>query len=398
MAAAKKSPQAAFFALTKSLQCEWSYLQRVFHLSELDFQALRDAICKQFVPALFQGNISNDEEEFFFLPVRLAGLGLRDPTKTATTAYHASKQGTQVVQESVKGLTEFSVLEHLSKLKHTVSLTHKTQNAADLAKFNTLISRFSPERQRALKRATSGTSSWLTSTPLERFHFDLSPYEFKDGLAIRYLRHPADLPACCDGCGAEFTLQHGLDCKKGGLVIQRHNEVRDCLGDIASEVWPSVIKEPIVREADHSSNDVGLRLDLGVRGVWSSQTEALFDIRIIDTDAPSYKHRTPEAVLESAAKEKKRIYQKAVEDRRGQFTPFVVSVDGLMHREAKHLMKRIAASLAKKWEKSYSDTVSFVRMRLSFAILRSASLCLRGSRVKWRCGLGFEDGAGLPAH
>ena len=26
-AAAKKSPQAAFFAITKSLQCEWSYLQ-----------------------------------------------------------------------------------------------------------------------------------------------------------------------------------------------------------------------------------------------------------------------------------------------------------------------------------------------------------------------------------
>eukprot|EP00731_Ephydatia_muelleri_P009682 Em0005g268a len=63
-----------------------------------------------------------------------------------------------------------------------------------------------------------------------------------DGLAISYLRH---LFACCDGCGADFTLQHGMDCKKGGLVIQRHNEVRDCLGDISSEVWPSVIKEPI---------------------------------------------------------------------------------------------------------------------------------------------------------
>ena len=118
-------------------------------------------------------------------------------------------------------------------------------------------------------------------------------------------------------------------------------------------------------------------------GVWSPQTEALFDIRIIDTDAPSYKHHTPEAVLESAAKEKKRIYQKAVEDRRSQFTPFVVSVDGLLHREANHFMKRIAASLAAKLEKSYSETVSFVRTRLSFAILRSASLCLHGSRVKW---------------
>ena len=80
--------------------------------------------------------------------------------------------------------------------------------------------------------------------------------------------------------------------------------MRDCLGDFSSEVWPSVIKEPIVREADPSSNDVGLRLDLGVLGVWSPQTEALFEIRIIDTDALSYKHPTPEAVLESAAKEK----------------------------------------------------------------------------------------------
>ena len=73
-------------------------------------------------------------------------------------------------------------------------------------------------------------------------------------------------------------------------------------GDISSQV--SVIKEPIVREADPSSNDVGLRLDLCVRGVWSPQTEALFDIRIIDTDAPSYKHCTPETVFENTAKEK----------------------------------------------------------------------------------------------
>ena len=75
------------------------------------------------------------------------------------------------------------------------------------------------------------------------------------------------------------------------------------MGNILSEVWPSVIKEPIAREADPSSNDAGLRLDLEVGEVWSPQTEALFDFRIIDTDAPSYKHRTPEAVLQSAAKE-----------------------------------------------------------------------------------------------
>ena len=44
---------------------------------------------------------------------------------------------------------------------------------------------------------------------------------------------------------------------------------------------------------------------------------------------------------------------------------------------------------------SYAQTCGYIRARLSFAIIRAASLCLRGSRVKWRSGLGFEDGASL---
>lgn len=54
-----------------------------------------------------------------------------------------------------------------------------------------------------------------------------------------------------------------LDCKKGGLVILRHNEIHDCIGDLASQVWPQVIKEPIVNEATATSSYPGLRLDLG---------------------------------------------------------------------------------------------------------------------------------------
>ena len=92
------------------------------------------------------------------------------------------------------------------------------------------------------------------------------------------------IPIKCDGCSANFTLQHALDCKTGGLVIQRHNEVWDCLGDMAAQVWSQVVCEPIVKEADSKADGPGLRADLGIRDVWTPQVDVLFDIKVIDTD------------------------------------------------------------------------------------------------------------------
>ena len=163
---------------------------------------------------------------------------------------------------------------------------------------------------------------------------------------------------------------------------------------MAALVWPQVIREPVVREGDPASDDPGLRLDLGIQGVWEPQVEALFNIRMIDTDAPSYRRRSPVSILDSGAVEKKRVYHSAVEDRRGNFTPFVLSVDGLLQHEASHFVKRLSANLASRWEKPFY-VLAFVRSRLLFASVHSASMCLRGSRIKWRSGLSFDDGAPL---
>ena len=73
--------------------------------------------------------------------------------------------------------------------------------------------------------------------------------------------------------------------------------------------------------------------------------EALFNIHVIDTDSPSYRRHSPVSVLDSGAVEKKRVYRSAVEDRRGNFTSFVLSVDGLLQREASHFVKRLSVSL-----------------------------------------------------
>ena len=60
---------------------------------------------------------------------------------------------------------------------------------------------------------------------------------------------------------------------------------------------------------------------IGIWGVWQPQVEELFDNRVINTGAPCL----PVSILDSGAIEK-RIYHSVVGERRGSFTPFVLSV------------------------------------------------------------------------
>ena len=92
------------------------------------------------------------------------------------------------------------------------------------------------------------TGAWLWVMPSYYHGTDLSAQEFRDALHLRYARTPPDLPSSCDGCGQSFTMDHALECQHGGLVIIRHNEVRDELVDLASRVFsPSAVRvEPLI--------------------------------------------------------------------------------------------------------------------------------------------------------
>ena len=178
-----------------------------------------------------------------------------------------------------------------------------------------------------LRERHSNLSSWLSVVPLESHHFDLSPQEFRDALTLCYKKPLLDLPPFCDGCGAPFIVEHALDCRVGGLVGQQHNEVRDAIGDLA---WAQVTKEPIVCESSSTDpSSVTLIADLRIRGVLQPQVDVLFDVRVTDVNAPSYRSRSPQAVLCSAEAEKKRKYMEACLARHASFTPLCFSIDGL---------------------------------------------------------------------
>ena len=85
--------------------------------------------------------------------------------------------------------------------------------------------------------------------PVAHHHFDLSANEFQDALALHYHKALLRMPESYDECGGPFMACHALDCQKGGLVMQCHNEVGDALGNFAAMANSEVIRGPAVRES-----------------------------------------------------------------------------------------------------------------------------------------------------
>ena len=139
-----------------------------------------------------------------------------------------------------------------------------------------------------------GASSWLTVKPLRQHGFTLHKSAFHDALALRYDWPLFNLQEKCV-CGKNFSPDHAMSCPTGGLPSMRHNEIRDILGKLISEVSTSTRIEPplqpvtgetFVRQSTTREDDA--RPDIYARGFWGGRTEdVFFDVRVVNPNTPS---------------------------------------------------------------------------------------------------------------
>ena len=217
-----------------------------------------------------------------------------------------------------------------------------------------------------------------------RLPFHLHKGEFRDALCLRYGWTLSNTPRRCN-CGKAFTIDHTM---VWGFPTIRHNEIRDLTSSLLTEVCSNVAIEPYLQPLScetfrlaSTNTDDGARLDVRTRGYWNARQDAFFDVRVFHPNAPNNRSRSLAAIYKKHEDEKRRAYgERVLEFEHGIFTPLVLSTSGGMSRETQTFYKHLADLLSLKHDMPYSSLMGWLRCKLSFAILRSAVMCIRGSR------------------
>ena len=183
------------------------------------------------------------------------------------------------------------------------------------------------------------SGAWLTVMPSFMDDTELSAKAFRDNIRWRLGLKLLRLPTDCDGCRVPFSAEHSFQCKIGGLITLRHNILANDWGDhCGKDLNPSAVSDkPIIHtgrllsgrgevsmrtreeapeegtqariargedpveggQHDHKDGSPGEdnRGDKGVVGFWKDRQMTIFDVRITDVTAKSYRDLTTTANL-----------------------------------------------------------------------------------------------------
>ena len=407
---AVRFPQAAYTGFAHCLQAEWQYLSRCVPAVGPLLAPIEDAIHDKLIPALLGGMPDRPSRDDFRRlvagSVRFGGMAVRRPVESAARARACSMNAGTVLTASLLAGGGLNTAEHRRQVQGAATAAREAREHEEELFRQQLAHHRSLRKDRKRLRRIPKSGAWLSILP-SRWHGTLlSCDEWRDNIRLRYGMEPLRLCSSCDGCGADFTVEHALSCKVGGLVHIRHDDVRDEAGALAAMAFQksAVSYEPPIysgtgvrasQMAPGDGND-GDRGDVLVHGLWKRGEDAILDTQVVDCDAPSRRsYMDSEKILESCARVKKLKYLQPCIERRRSFTPLIYSVDGMAGREAQAFEKRIAHLLAEKWERHYSVLRGFVRGRMALAVVRSNTLLLRGSRMRKSARFAGQDGAAL---
>ena len=280
-----------------------------------------------------------------------------------------------------------TVAKQLKSAKNDVISTKRRQQIINRDVLNNRLEDKQLKRQHQ-ELCHRGSSTWLTTLPLAEHSFNLNKQDFRDALALRYLLPMKEIPMNC-ACGHKNDIEHCLSCPLGGYVYLRHNSIRDLTANLLQmtrckniQIEPPLLPltvEVFQYKSTITANDA--RLDIGATGVWSPMMKTLCDIRVFNSLAPSNASLSVEDALRKHEQEKIRAYgERVLQVEKCAFSPLIFSTNGVMGPEAEKFYSQIARLISLKTKQSYSDSIRYIRQRLSFSLLKTIIVSRRGFR------------------
>ena len=380
-------PHASYSAFVHGIRHKWTYVMRTIEgISDL-LLPLEKVIREKLIPALC-GKVVNDlERKLLALPPRLGGMGIINPSDASQFEYESSckltdQQQQFIVDQVDNGEIDVNALTK-AKLKIKESRAEK-----QLEVLEEILQSVDSSQKRLIEcTIEKGASNWLNCLPLKSEGYSLNKQEFKDSIKLRYGWQLEGLPSTC-ACGQSFSVSHASSCKLGGFIHMRHNEVRDITAKFLDEVCYDVKVEPplIPLTTEHfrlgtANRSEDARLDISARGFWNRGQRAFFDVRVFDSAAPRLLHKSLKSIHQSHEQEKRRAYnQRVIKVEHGSFTPLVFSTVGGQSYECGRFYNRLSTLLSEKRGEHKSQTTAYIRCKINFSLLRSALVCLRGTR------------------
>ena len=389
---AKVDPHIAYSAYVFGLQHQFTYVLRTIPQISKHLEILDKAIDRYLIQHLIKDHTITELERIWLsLPVRLGGMGLNIISEMAPHYYENSRRMTKALVDGI--IHQYDPdpdVESENESRPVKAIIGEEKKKREEDKVNYVKQHLSPQKLKIYEAITEkGASSWLNALPLKDHDFYLDKQTFWDTIHLRYGLELSHLPSKCV-CDENFSVEHALNCKRGGFISTRHNDVRDFTAEILSEVCNDVAVEPLLtpltgERFQHRTANVEdhARLDVSARGVWMRGSRAFFDVKVFNPLARTYSNQTLKAAHKTNENIKKRMYnERVINVEHGTFTPLVFSCLGGMSVECAHFYNRMADMLSEKRNISTSQGRTWVRTKVSFCLLRATHLCIRGSRSR----------------
>ena len=189
-----------------------------------------------------------------------------------------------------------------------------------------------------------------------------------------------------------------MHCKHGGFNQRRHDRLRDMIAEMVDGVAYDVQIEPPLQPLTgeklrgSANKEKEARLDFTARGFWQRGEMAFFDVRVFNPFAKTQLNSKLEAAFETNEASKKREYnQRVIDIEHGSFTPVVLSAYGGFGRETNRFISSLITKIAERQDLQMSTVANYIRTKISFELIRSQIMNIRGSRRRRKIEIEAEE-------